>query len=121
MAVPVFNPPVGPSFQNTKVDTDARTLTAALGDGYQQVTADGINTIRDTWTAQWDGCPTTDMQAIIGFFVLMGGWQVFEWTAPGETTPKLWRCAKWGKQPTGPATWSVTATIIQQFDTVSLT
>lgn len=120
MAVPVFNPPCGPSTQSTTQTTAARVLTAAFGDGYQQVTSDGINTTRDTWQAQWDGVPTADMQSIINFFATQGGWNVFQWTAPGETTPKLWRCATWGKNPTGPQTWSVTATIIQTFDITSL-
>jgi phage-related protein len=121
MAVPIFSPPCGPSTQSTSLETDARILTAQFGDGYQQVTSDGINTTRDTWTAQWDGLPTSDQQAIYNFFQSMGGWQVFQWTAPGDDTPKLWRCAKYGKNPTGPQSWSVTATIIQTFDITALT
>jgi phage-related protein len=121
MAVPAFVPPTGPSWANTSLETDARVLTAGLGDGYQQFTADGINTVRDTWTLQWDGAPSSDVTWIYAFLTLMGGWQVFQWTPPGETAPKLWRCAKFGKQPTGPATWSITATFVQQFDIASLT
>ncbi len=120
MAVPVFAPSIGPSTQNTSRTVAARTLTAALGDGYQQVTSDGINNLRATWTLEWDGMSKAEMQAIDAFFVAQAGYLVFQWTAPGDTAPKLWRCAQFGSQPTGPQSWTYTATLIQQFDITSL-
>lgn len=119
MTVAIFTPPCGPSTASTSSTSQARVLTAQLGDGYQQITADGINTIRDTWTLQWDGLPTADMTTLISFFKSQLGYLAFQWQAPGDTYPVLWRCAKWGRNPTGPQTWTVTATFTQSFDFTS--
>lgn len=120
MTVPVFSPPCGPSTSSTTSTSTARVLTAQLGDGYQMITSDGINTVRDQWTLQWDGLPTTDMSTIIAFFAAQLGYIAFQWQAPGDAAPKLWRCTKWGRNPTGPQTWTVTATLDQSFDITSL-
>jgi phage-related protein len=121
MAVAVFTPPCGPSTSGTSSASEARVLTAQLGDGYQQITSDGINTIRETLTLNWDGLPKADMQTLDNFMASQLGYLAFQYTAPGAAVPKLWRCAKWGKTPTGPASWSFQATLIQSFDVTTLT
>lgn len=120
MAVAVFNPSIGPSTDSTTSTSKARTLTAQLGDGYTQVTSDGINTVQETWTLQWDACSNTEMNELTTFFEAQLGYLNFQWTAPGRPLAKLWRCATWGRNPVGPASWTVTATFVQSFDITTL-
>lgn len=100
---------------NISKKTDAHILEAKLGDGYSQRAADGINAIRDEWGLEWV-VNNTDADTLTDFFEARGGHESFDWTPSGESVSKKWTCKSWSKNPIGIDTWSISATLKQEFD-----
>jgi len=57
-----------------------RVLEVQFGDGYKQVSADGINPQNEEWSLQFDPIPSATYGAILAFLDSKGGFQSFTWT-----------------------------------------
>lgn len=100
-------------------DTEFKTLESNFGDGYTQAVAEGLNSERESWNLVWENEDIADVQTIKTFLKARAGYQPFYWTAPGEETPKTWRCKKFSSKPVGPYAETLTATFERWFGPVS--
>ena len=57
----------------------SRFLRAQFGDGYEQTTGDGINSVRQEWSLQFAGNGVEDAYQ---FLKAKAGWQSFQWKSP---------------------------------------
>ncbi len=76
---------------------------ARLGDGYEQVAADGQNNVQHRFRCVWRGISATDAEALEDFFNARAGYESFlspSPAPPGMGTDRQWRCERY----TGP-TW----------------
>lgn len=79
-----FTPPVGISFSSS-VTKLYRNLRNDFGDGYSQITGDGINSVREVWNLSWDTLTDAQADTIEAFLDAQGGIP-FNWETPrGET------------------------------------
>ncbi|MCW2242269.1 phage tail protein [Azospirillum canadense] len=117
MPLQTFSPPRAPSFQSQK-SVQPRILKASFGDGYTQRTADGLNTMPQSWDLRWDALRATDADAIEAFFVATGGYKAFWWTPfdQGSPQPLKFIVESWTKAPVGTRVYSVSAKLTQVFD-----
>jgi phage-related protein len=76
-----------------------RVLEAKFGDGYQQRTADGINTSQRMFQLQFKNRSDTERDAIIAFLEARNGVESFDWTPPVGSAGK-WVCKHWTESPT---------------------
>lgn len=90
-----------------------RVLEAKFGDGYVQRAADGIHHIERTFEAVWRGIPLADLDTLVAFFRERGGVEAFEFTLPGETAARLWRCERWREQRVSASRANLTATLVE--------
>jgi phage-related protein len=90
MTFPTFTPPRPPQLGSSK-ETDQRVLSAEFGDGYEQVVADGLNSIRDICRLQWNGVTNAESAALETFWNQVGKTGVFLYKFPGDTVTKKWR------------------------------
>lgn len=74
--------------------TIPRLNVAAFGDGYQQVSKDGINGFDITWELVWANEDNDIVSEIVTFLTATGGYKPFYWTPPEEQDPSLWICTK---------------------------
>jgi len=113
MALPTFNPPIGPS-PGTAHRRQINLWEAEFGDGYSQPTPKGINHIRKTTELKWEALTYEQMEAIIGFFERMGGNKPFYYKPFGYSTRIKWTCKDFSAR-TDEGIWSVTAELIESF------
>jgi phage-related protein len=59
-----------------------RIRKAQFGDGYEQRTADGLNTILQKWSVKFNVRPRADADEILAFFRALGGTTPFEFVVP---------------------------------------
>lgn len=117
MTRPTFTPCPPPDPFTLPVQTEARTLEATFGDGYTQRAGDGLNALRRAVPAQWRAMPRDKLDAIVGFLEDRRGFEAFEWTIPGESTPRLFICKGWTVAAAGsPRFFTLSATFEQVFD-----
>ena len=69
-----------PSYTTAGSDEYAE-LEAKFGDGYKQVSPDGINPVLEKWNLVFDPITREDIESIRGFFRGKVG-QTFTWTNP---------------------------------------
>lgn len=63
-----------------------RVLQSSFGNGYEQVTVDGINSQRQEWSISWSNIDIdTTLYTIKTFLDARGGNEAFYWTPPGGT------------------------------------
>jgi phage-related protein len=74
---------------DSEVEDRHRTKRVDFGDGYDQESADGINSVRQVWSLRFDYVELADETAIRAFFAARVG-QSFTWTPPGGTE-KRWK------------------------------
>lgn len=113
MALPTFDPPVGPS-PGTNHKPAVSLWEADFGDGYSQPTPKGINHIKKATSLQWDVLSYEQMQEITGFFERMQGNKAFYFRPFGEERAIKWTCKEWDATTDG-GIWKVTATFVQSF------
>ena len=80
---------------------------ARLGDGYEQVAADGLHNVRRRFRCVWRGISSTDAATLRDFFVARGGHEPFLSPSPAPPemgTDRQWRCERY----TGPSWVSAT-------------
>ncbi|CAB4180551.1 COG4718 Phage-related protein [uncultured Caudovirales phage] len=71
-------------------DTKPRVLAAQFGDGYEQVTGDGINTLQSEWQVTFTRDSAT-IDTIESFLDTKAGVTSFTWTPPGMSEIRV-RC-----------------------------
>lgn len=101
-----------------------RSLKAQYGDGYRQVSRDGINTRGDTWNLAARGvwgsdtptCADTgqDVEAIAAFIDEHAGVESFVWTAPDGTTAN-WDCDGYSIAKDGGKLATLTFTFVRTY------
>lgn len=115
MALTTFTPPIAPAPGSSR-PMKPRTNIAPFGDGYEQRSDDGLNTLREGWTLQWPILTVAQADDIETFFKARGSKEAFWWTAPRDSTAKKWRIVDWNRTPGNGDTDSIAATITQAFD-----
>ena len=98
---------------NAEADTSFRVRKAQFGDGYEQVSGDGLNTRTQQWTLNFTGNETY-ISAIKSFLDRHEGTKAFQWKTPLEHLG-LYRCETY--KHTGLVEWkfNLEATFIQAF------
>ncbi|NYA15764.1 phage tail protein [Serratia fonticola] len=94
-------------------DFTRRTRVAQFGDGYEQVTADGMNSEAQSWplsfTDKW-----SDIKPIIDFLREHGEARAFQWRNPlGEIG--LYRATKLKPTALGFGNWTVAVTFVTAY------
>jgi phage-related protein len=110
--------PNHPVHYGSKPKTEMKVLEADFGDGYTQRVADGLNSIKETWTVDWKNIEKVDAFEIVNFLKARKGFEAFYWTPPGELSARLWTCKTFdGPTPTeGNYLYNVGATFREEFD-----
>lgn len=73
-----------------------RVRALKFGDGYEQRTADGINTQPATWALSFNARTTTEADAIESFLSTHAGITVFDWTPPVGAAGR-YICREWNR------------------------
>lgn len=110
MAIKTFN---FPACVNAAGDTRFRIRKAQFGDGYMQVSGDGINPITRSWDLTFIG-QYSYITSIIAFLEDHQGVKSFQWTPPTQV-PGLYRCEGYKPVAMGGDNYSLTATFTEAF------
>lgn len=103
-----YSPTVTPEFSVDSVK---------LGDGYEQRSAPGLNSVRDAWNLEWMALTKERYFIVYDFLKDRKGVTAFLWQPPWEDEPKKWVCKELSSvRPTGPNTGSITATFVEDFN-----
>jgi len=68
--------------RGVSTDQTPNVLKASYGDGYEQRSTFGINTIREEWSLTWSNKILPDANKIIRFLETEGGVTAFDWYPP---------------------------------------
>ena len=93
-----------------------RFLRADLGDGYDQRSGDGIQTIKEEWSVTFEALDQTSANTLIAFFEDLQGYQKFEWIPFRQTVAKKFICPSWSESYRGAGLTSVSASFVEVFD-----
>ena len=108
--VPLFNFPVQANDTGSK---EYLIRTAQFGDGYAQVSGEGINSSKETWAITFSG-QIAKVQEVIAFLDERQGYKSFAWKNPfGQLG--LYRAAKWDIIPYARDVFRLTTTFEQAF------
>ena len=80
-----------PDFSASK-NTRPNAGVVQFGDGYMQRVSKGINPHAEVWTLTFNNRTTSEIDAIIAFLEALNGTDSFQWTAPRESTAKMFVC-----------------------------
>ena len=97
MALETFNPAILPDVGSGS-DSKFRINKASFGDGYIQRSGSGINTLEEDVTLNWSFLTETEVNDIKAFFDARGGYEAFNYTMPGESTPTKFICERYRKR-----------------------
>lgn len=114
MPLVTFAPTENPSTP-IEISVTPRVLVAQFGDGYEQRTGDGINTMRETVNLRWESIRATVASTIIAFFEARGGVEPFYYTLPGGGVQKKYICVNWSRQRSEANLDTVAARFLQSF------
>jgi phage-related protein len=84
MASPTFDPPKPPQI-GTSRGLDQAVDQADFGDGYDQTTASGLNSFRDTVPLVWNAVTVADAELIEVFYRQVGKTDPFWYALPGRS------------------------------------
>lgn len=98
---------------NAEAETNFRVRKAQFGDGYVQVSGDGLNTKNQEWTLNFTGNESYIL-SIRDFLDRHAGTKAFQWTPPLGTAG-LYRCEKYKPVGLGAAKFNLEATFTQAF------
>lgn len=76
--------------------TTPRVRRIKFGDGYEQRTADGINTKSETWDLAFVGLTDAEADAIDAFLTARNAVEAFDWVTPAGDAIKA-VCDDWGR------------------------
>ena len=94
-------------------DVSLRVRTAKFGDGYEQVSRDGINNKVQTWPVMFTG-QKARIQQITDFLDARGGAEAFYWTPP-LGAQGLYRVTTYKPSHAGGDVYRLSATFQQTF------
>ena len=94
MALNTFSPPRLPTSQG--VQRQIRVLSTDFGDGYNQVSPDGINAEYRTLSLRWENLRPEQAAAITNFLSTQKS-QPFLWRSPYDSATAKWRCIQWNE------------------------
>jgi len=77
-------------------DSTLRTRKSQFGDGYVQVSGDGLNAEADSWGLSFGGV-AEEVKPILDFIRIHGGARSFLWTPPGGALG-MYRCESFRQQ-----------------------
>lgn len=98
---------------NTTEDITYKTRRAKFGDGYEQVSGDGLNPRSQKWMLEFTG--GEDRIGIIRQFIdRHGGIRAFQWKPPMEPTG-LYRCSEHKLSVLGNKKYTLSLTFEQAF------
>ena len=89
-------------------------LIAQFGDGYQQSTARGINSTRQSWDLRFQDRDPTELDAIEAYLDATGGYTPFLWTTP-DGVELQFVCREWHRTYDAFGGQGLTATFTQDF------
>jgi len=95
------------------ISRPTRVRKAQFGDGYQQRTGDGINTLGRVWMVRVEGYQA-EIEAVDAFLANEAGVTSFDWTPPSGAAGK-WLCSSWSVTPEDFAKWTLTAEFEEVF------
>lgn len=104
-------PDVGASADRAPVVNSAK-----FGDGYEQRTPNGLNTLPGIWNLTFSSRNYTEIDAIEAFLADRDGALNFQWTPPRSASVLLFICRKWSRTIGNGPLDSLTATFEQVFD-----
>lgn len=110
--IPVFNPPF-PPLEPLEDQTQSRQITAQFGDGYSQVTGDGLNIEQSNVQLTFAPLSVSQYQVIDSFLNTNSG-GTFYYALPTDGVTRIWSCSQW----TGTRVdthYSLQMTIVQMF------
>jgi len=93
-----------------------RFLRADLGDGYDQRSGDGIQTIKEEWSVTFAALDQTNADTLIAFFEGLEGYQSFTWVPFRQSVAKKFICTQWSEAYPGNSLTTISATFRQVFD-----
>lgn len=115
MAFATWTPPRPPQLGTSK-QIDQAVDAVKFGDGYEQASAAGLNSLRETWNLQWNGCTNADCDTIEAFWRSKGKATPFWYKPPGAAAPLKFRFESFRRgQIAGPVD-SIDITLRQVFD-----
>ncbi len=94
----------------------SRFLRADLGDGYDQRSGDGIQTVKEEWNVEFVALDQTSANTLVAFFANLEGYQKFEWTPFRQSVAKKFICVEWSESFMGRSLTTVSASFTQVFD-----
>lgn len=93
-----------------------RVKSIQFGDGYEQRSPDGINTLPEIWDVQFNNRESTEIDDIEAFLSALNGVDYFQWTPPRSATQANYICRQWQRTAVKGNLDSLTATFEQVFD-----
>lgn len=97
----------------TRKQVAFNTLRAQFGDGYSQRVVNGLNNVRETWNVIFDNLTIADATTIETFIRDQEGVTSFDWTPPGEASPRKFICT--------PDSFNVTPAVGGVVETLTMT
>ena len=104
-----------PSY-GTRKTVQPRVTATKFGDGYEQRTANGINTMPRKYDLIFENKPNDVADALEAFLTARGGLESFDWMPPRETQHGRFVCRGWDVTPTSPRTRSITCSFEEVFE-----
>lgn len=99
--------------------TELKVKRVGLGDGYEQVVADGIHNVRKRYRCVWRGISSTDAETLRAFLAARGGHEPFlapSSPPPGMAATDQWRCERFvGPTWVSAATRDMEAELVEDF------
>lgn len=110
MAIEVFSwKPLAPA----EADVKLRNRKAQFGDGYKQVSGDGLNAREQSWNLSFGGSES-EIAEIVAFLDRMAGRKAFQWKPPLYPVG-LWLCEEYTPKENPGLYFTLTATFVQAF------
>jgi len=78
--------------QSSGGDVEFRVIESTLGNGQQQIAADGLNSVIETYKIDWGGLTKLEMQSIRSQLNASLGVDVFTYQPEGSDSTVNWRC-----------------------------
>jgi phage-related protein len=114
MTTPTFPTGLTPALRDEKKKT-FRTKSTQFGDGYSENSQDGINNIIKSGSLNFVGLTTTEKETLETFLDARAGFEPFNITLPGESTPTLILVNSYNCQTIGGSYWSASFSYRQYF------
>lgn len=87
-----------------------------FGDGYTQRVAFGLNTQLQSWALSFTNRDAAEADLIETFLIDKNGVESFDWTPPGEASPRKFICQSWSRTKIKGGFDSISATFEETAD-----